>query len=243
MSMLPVRWGAQFVLIGGIAALVLLPLSALGVRAGLWHFSAGLLGVLASAILGLLLLVWGLSVLGWAMLGRHETSYPMLLGGITAAGLVTVVVGMQIIGALGVPPIHNISTDLEDPPRFQAVLPQREGANPLEISDETKALQQAGYPWLQPGRLSQPPAEAFDAALATANEFGWEIQRADQASGEIEATKTSFWFGFKDDISIRLRAEQGGTRVDVRSVSRVGRSDLGANAHRIRRYLQALGAR
>ena len=85
-----------------------------------------------------------------------------------------------------------------------------------------------------------PLDQAFNRALAVAQESGWTIVTADSASGHIEATDTSRWFGFEDDIVIRLTPWGAGTRVDVRSVSRVGQGDVGANARRIRRYLDAL---
>jgi uncharacterized protein (DUF1499 family) len=70
--------------------------------------------------------------------------------------------------------------------------------------------------------------------------MGWQIVDANASEGRIEATDTTFWFGFKDDIVIRVAATSGGSRIDVRSVSRVGRSDVGTNAKRIRCYLKRL---
>ena len=72
--------------------------------------------------------------------------------------------------------------------------------------------------------------------------MGWEIVASDPAQGRIEATATTFWFGFKDDIVVRLAAEGTGSRVDVRSLSRIGSSDVGANAQRIRAYLEKVKA-
>jgi uncharacterized protein (DUF1499 family) len=78
--------------------------------------------------------------------------------------------------------------------------------------------------------------------LAAARAQGWEIVAAVPAEGRIEATDTTRFFGFKDDIVIRVKAEGAGSRVDVRSLSRVGKSDVGKNASRIRAYLIALGS-
>jgi uncharacterized protein (DUF1499 family) len=72
--------------------------------------------------------------------------------------------------------------------------------------------------------------------------MGWELVAADSAAGRIEATATTRWFGFKDDVVVRIRPDAAGSRVDVRSVSRVGRSDVGANAERIRAYLRRVGS-
>ena len=100
--------------------------------------------------------------------------------------------------------------------------------------------QREGYPDLAPATLPVPRDQAFDRALAVAQAEGWEIVTADKASGRIEATDTTRWFGFKDDIVVRLTPWGSGTRVDMRSVSRVGRSDVGTNARRIEGFFDAL---
>lgn len=143
--------------------------------------------------------------------------------------------------ARSVPPIHDITTDLEDPPTFEAVIPLRADApNTLDRPADLAGQQRQGYPDLAPITLSTPIDQAFDRALAEAQEAGWRIVTADKGPGRIEATDTTRWFGFQDDIAVRLTPWGAGTRVDVRSVSRVGRSDTGTNARRIRRYLAAL---
>jgi uncharacterized protein (DUF1499 family) len=143
--------------------------------------------------------------------------------------------------ARNVPPIHDVTTDLDNPPAFQAVVPLRADApNSLERPANLAALQREGYPDIAPVTLSMPLDQAFDRALAEAQEAGWRIVTADKGSGRIEATDTTRWFGFEDDVVVRLTPWGTGTRVDVRSVSRVGRSDVGTNARRIRRYLEAL---
>ena len=90
--------------------------------------------------------------------------------------------------------------------------------------------------------LPLPPDQVFDRALAAAQDAGWELVTADKGTGRIEATDTTRWFGFKDDVVVRLAPGESGTRVDVRSVSRVGGSDVGTNARRIREYLERLQA-
>jgi uncharacterized protein (DUF1499 family) len=143
--------------------------------------------------------------------------------------------------ARSVPPIHDITTDLENPPAFEAVVPLRADApNSLERPPMLVQQQREGYPDLAPVTLPQPADQVFDRALAVAQEEGWEIVTADKARGRIEATDTTRWFGFKDDVVVRLTPWGSGTRVDVRSVSRVGRSDVGTNARRIERFLDAL---
>jgi uncharacterized protein (DUF1499 family) len=140
------------------------------------------------------------------------------------------------------PPIHDITTDTRDPPQYLAVLPLRASApNTAEYGGERVAAQQRGaYPDLQPAILNVPPSQAFERALAAVHEMDWELVKADATAGRIEATDTTFWFGFKDDVVIRVRPTDGGSRVDVRSLSRVGVGDAGTNAKRIRAYLKVL---
>lgn len=106
------------------------------------------------------------------------------------------------------------------------------------VPEEQDSPKVAPYPKLDTYVAPAAPAEAFAAILAIVEDRGWEIVSADAAAGRIEATETSFWFGFKDDVMIRiLPEEEGGSRIDVRSISRVGLSDLGANAKRVRSLL------
>ena len=146
--------------------------------------------------------------------------------------------------ARNVPPIHDITTDLDNPPSFEAIVPLRADApNTLDRPPTLAGQQRQGYTDLAPITLSIPLDRVFDRALAAAQEAGWRIVAADRGSGRIEATDTTRWFGFQDDIVVRLTSWAAGTRVDVRSVSRVGRSDTGTNARRIRRYLRVLQSR
>ena len=140
-----------------------------------------------------------------------------------------------------VPPIHDISTDLDNPPVFEAVPGIRAANdNSLELDEKVQAAQSAFYTELAPLSLSGAPADNFAKALAAAEGMGWEIVASDTAKGVIEATVTTTLFGFKDDVIIRLTAANGGTRLDMRSASRAGLSDLGANAARIEAYFAAL---
>ena len=168
-------------------------------------------------------------------------------GGFALVGLLVslVVVGMpwtQLRRARRAPPIHDITTDTEHPPAFVAVRPLRATApNSADYGGpEIAAKQRSAYPDIQPALLPLPLAQAFQRALAAAGEMDRTIVAADSAAGRIEATATTFWYGFKDDVVIRVTPGEGGTRVDVRSESRVGGSDIGTNARRIREYLKKL---
>lgn len=143
----------------------------------------------------------------------------------------------QISGSPDVPPIHDISTDVEDPPQFVATAPMREGLrNGPEYDRGQTAQQLKAYPDIVPIKVRAELPLAYDAAHEAAIKAGVRIVDTDPAEGRIEGTAVTFWFGFKDDVVIRLRAhDAGGTIVDIRSKSRIGRSDLGANANRIRK--------
>jgi hypothetical protein len=163
--------------------------------------------------------------------------------------------GMYVRNAAAdIPPIHDISTDLEDPPGFsEAVVTARAAvprANDLDLLNKRVGdgrtfgeLQREAYPDIAHIVTGLEPARAFEAALALAQEEGWSIGRTDPAAGAIEATAESFWYGFVDDVAVRVRPDGTGARIDMRSVSRVGRSDLGANAARMRPYLTELRRR
>jgi uncharacterized protein (DUF1499 family) len=137
------------------------------------------------------------------------------------------------------PRIHDISTDTANPPAFDAVLPLRRGAkNPAEYVPATAAEQRKGYPDIVPLQLPVAPAVVFDNAERAARAMGWQIVAAAPDKLRIEAMDTTLLFGFKDDIVVRIAPQGSGSVVDVRSLSRVGTSDLGVNARRVRAYLQ-----
>ena len=179
----------------------------------------------------------------WRGGARGMARLALLIGviGLVAASLPL----LQLRTAKSVPPIHDITTDPVEPPTFEAVLPLRAGAaNSADYGGADIATQQhAAYPDIVPIRMDVAPAQAFTRALDTARAMGWTIAAADPARGIIEATDQTFWFGFKDDIAVRVRADGSGSIVDVRSLSRVGRSDVGTNARRIRAYRERLTAR
>ncbi len=138
-----------------------------------------------------------------------------------------------------VPAIHDITTDTENPPVFVSVLELRKDApNSAEYGGpEIAAKQRAAYPDIRPIEVGIPPAKAYENALEAARRMGWHIVDANQSEGRIEATATTRWFGFKDDVVIRIvPTPNNRSRLDIRSVSRVGRSDVGTNACRIRAF-------
>jgi uncharacterized protein (DUF1499 family) len=129
----------------------------------------------------------------------------------------------------------------ENPPAFVALVAAPPVSRATTYPGSATAEQQKrGYPDLKPLELPLPPADAFARALGAGKAMGWEIAAADAAAGRIEATAKTPWFGFRDDIVIRVAPAPAGSRIDVRSVSRVGRGDLWTNAKRIRAYLDKL---
>nr|WP_299244906.1 DUF1499 domain-containing protein [uncultured Halomonas sp.] len=168
---------------------------------------------------------------------------------LAGALVVAVVAAMMIVPwqmqqrAQEVPAIHDITTDIQNPPEFVALASAREAA-PNEVAypgESTARQQREAYPDIQPIVLKLSLSEAMNAVEATAQDQGWEI--ADVGDTKLEATATTLWFGFKDDVVIRLNEVEEGIRVDMRSASRLGASDVGTNAERIRNYLQALRER
>lgn len=201
------------------------------------------LGLALRIIPGILLLgliAFLLSFIGLMRPGGKGVALAGLVLGIIAAGL-----PLHSINTARHSPIHDVSTDTVNPPQFVAVLPLRaaaKAANSTDYDAKTAQLQKETYPDIGPFHLDAPPAQAFDRALAAARSMNWEIVASDPTQGRIEATATTFWFGFKDDVVVRIAAEGAGSRLDVRSLSRIGQSDVGANAARIRDYLAKVKA-
>ena len=240
------RWWAQAILIGGVIAVVCLPLGALGTKFGLWAFTGGFMLLAAGAVLATLASFLGVIAYIVSLRKQLLAERPTLLIGIFLGVVVLAILGTQYSAVSSVPPIHNISTDTENPPQFDKIVAIRSAAqaNPLAYDAAALAPQQtAAYPWVKPLTLMAPVDEVVDRAEAVMRDMGLEIVSSNKTTGLVEATATTFWFGFKDDVAVRVQpAADGGTQVDLRSVSRVGQSDLGANAARIGEILKGLGS-
>ncbi|GAA60431.1 hypothetical protein P20652_2297 [Pseudoalteromonas sp. BSi20652] len=146
--------------------------------------------------------------------------------------------------AEGVPAIHDISTDLVNPPKFVAIAPLRANAsNPVEYAGEETAIQQRkAYPELVTLSFAQSKADLMTASEQAFKNLGFAVVSANTTTGILEATDTTTWFGFKDDVVVRIVDEGSERFVDIRSKSRVGRSDLGKNAERIHTLIDELNA-
>ncbi len=232
----------RLALLVALLGVAMLAASGMFTRWGVWDYRFGLTLLRYSAYVGMAAAV--LSLLAF-VISRPRGGALILLSAALLIGAATFGLPWSLQRtARSVPPIHDISTDTNDPPRFVDVLPLRLGArNGSDYAGDSIAqLQRAAYPDMQPIQLPVTSGEAFTKAYSAAERMGWDIAGADSASGRIEATATTTWFGFKDDVVIRVRGDGSGSRVDIRSMSRVGRSDVGANAARIRAYRQELVA-
>jgi len=194
-----------------------------------------------SAYVALAGAVLSLGAVFWARRASRRGAAAVAAAGVVL-GILTSAVGYTWLRvALGAPPLHDITTDLENPPAFTAVVARRPpGSHSLTRTREVDQLQRQHYPDLAPLVIPLPARLVFDRARLVADNQGWTIVASDPAAGRIEATDTTWWFGFTDDIVVRLTAWGTGTRVDVRSASRRGTTDTGTNARRVQRVLAAL---
>ena len=217
------------------------PLAALGTRFGWWEFRTAFALLGGAAMTGAVLLaVSGVGVLLAIARKNDKAKHRAALTALVTLVPLSFVIYFGV-KAGQVPAIHDISTDQQNPPAFDALLSQRpESANPLDYTAEIAALQAKAYPEVQPLLLDAPLADVVSRARAVAKSLDWEVVNVDPQKGLVEATDTSFWFGFVDDVVVRVTAVDGKSRVDVRSVSRVGRGDIGKNAQRIETFLQQM---
>ncbi len=241
--------------------------AALGVKFGLWDWRVGL---------GTLIVEWGPRLLGAALVVALSALLAVLLRrphqGLPLA-LIALLIPAAGLGYLyqarerskTIPPIHDVSTNVEDPPVHSPRVAHARaaaGANPVypptarlssieayqsprfavQWSRTVGELGREAYPQLRPLRVSTDRELLFIVLVREASERGWTIVTNDPEAGQLEAVAESFWFGFKDDVAVRVRPApaSGGLVVDARSTSRVGLGDLGANAARLTDYLQAV---
>ncbi len=193
-------------------------------------------------LLGLLGLLLGLIALYTTRAGRGRAGRGLAWGAVALGVAVLAGVGFAAGSAAGLPPINDITTNPDDPPQFAALLHEgpNEGRDMSYPGEAFASQQRAAYPDLAPIAVAGAPEEIFDRVEALIATFGWKVAAADPSTGTIEATDTSRIFRFVDDIVIRIRPQPSGAIVDMRSKSREGRGDLGANAARIRRLSEAL---
>ena len=239
-------WAALALSAGAVIAALI---AGWGTGRGWWAFGAGLYSLRYLFFVAVLGVIVGLFARFRRKDGQMIAVAAVLIGLVFAAYLLNF---YRI--ARSVPAIHDASTDLQDPPQFQTLtlradnldkVPDmgRPGWKELEPIERWRAVHADAYPDLKPIRLAAAPSEAIQRAEAVAKATGWDIAVVDAGAGRLEATATTRFFRFKDDVAVRARpAPGGGSIVDVRSVSRVGVSDLGENAKRVRKFAKDLAA-
>ncbi|GHA15500.1 hypothetical protein GCM10008090_26330 [Arenicella chitinivorans] len=226
--------------ISAVIALLGFPFAVLGFRMDLFGF-----GVSASIIKWSVFLALGLFVLSMIVTFWKRRSNPGLAKSARLAAWIAMVpilgVAALKFGADGVPPIHNISTDIENPPVFDVITEVRAAEhNPLAYNAEVLGpVQSQAYPAVRTLASSLAKPAAVERAAALAVELGWDVVNVNAEAGIVEATDTTKLWGFKDDIVVRVTSTEAGSLIDLRSVSRIGVSDLGANAKRITEFLDA----
>ncbi len=233
--------------IGGLAAALV---AAVGSGQGAWDFRAGFtvlryafFAAIAGGVVAIVALVLSRRAGGGMMRG---------LVALVASLAFVLFLGNQIRIARSVPAIHDVATNLEDLPQFSALTVRADNLENIPGEDDPKlaglppeqrwkALHREAYGDLRTVTLPWSVAETVTRARSLAEERGWDIARADPAAGALEATDTTMFFRFKDDVVLRVRpAPGGGAMVDMRSISRVGGSDVGVNAGRVRNFLEDL---
>ncbi len=240
------KTSTKVVLASAIVTLVILLAGPLGYKFGLVGLMPSLVSLLVALLGAVIVFLVGLALIVVAQKNGQGADRTMLAVAIVVSLIPMVAMGPQIAKAQSVPPIHDITTDTEQVPQFDVIVQQRVGApNSLVYGseqlprEELAALQLKAYPGVQPRTVQMNVADAAARAEQVLAAMGLEVVNVDAQAGLVEATATTFWFGFKDDMVVRLTAADAETRIDVRSVSRVGQSDVGANAARIEKFLAA----
>ncbi len=239
---------ARLVLLAGIVAVGMALAAPLGYRFGVFDLGFALQSLTAWALyLSVATVVVGLITVLALMFMKNKGGLISALFGVVLAGGFLAFIMPQLATARSVPPIHDISTDTDNPPVFVDIVPLREAdgaSNPADYAGaETAEQQRTAYEDIQPLFFDEAPDAVFDRAVEAASSLGWTIVTADGDEGRIEASQTSLFYGFTDDVVIRIAAtDDGRTRLDIRSKSRVGISDVGVNAKRIRAFRDAMRA-
>ena len=227
--------------LGSLAALG----AGLGHRFGLWDFRVGFLVLRGAAWAGLAGAFGCLATAVWALRGRALGALLGALLGVAAGGAAFGLPWAMLQRAHTAPPIHDITTDTLRPPPFVALAPARRASpNGLAYGGAAVAAQQrSAYPDILPFVIGAHPPAAFERCLGVARGLGWKIVAANPAALRIEATDRTPFFGFRDDIVIRVTSLGSASRIDLRSASREGRGDLGTNARRIRAFYREMARR
>jgi len=243
-------WWTKTILTGSLVAGALLVISTAGSRFEIWPFEIAFLVAAAGIALAVAGAAWGLGGLIVALRRSQSADLPALDLALAVCAVVLGAFALQLVRAFTFPPLHHVTTDIADPPGFDAIVGLRpEGSNP-HAYDAAQAIlggtlaetQQQVWPQLTSLHASLGPDPALERTVDTLDAMGMAIVNVDRVAGLVEATDTTLWFGFKDDMVVRVRGTAEGSVIDARSVSRVGVSDVGANARRVLDFLERFGA-
>jgi hypothetical protein len=219
-----------------LLTILLLLSSGFGTRFGLWQFRTGFAILKASAYCGLASAIISLLAAMVSVKIRRPAGVLLSLLALSCGIFAFWMPYSWKLKAQSFPRIHDISTDLDNPPKFVDTAPLR--PDRVEYGGAAvAALQLKAYPDIKTLVLPVSKDQAFQSALEVARDMGWKIVATVPAEGRIEGTDTTFWYGFKDDIVIRVFPAGERTLLDIRSASRIGISDVGTNARRIRTFL------
>ncbi len=241
-----IKLSTRMLFMSAVIALIILLTGPLGYRFELTPLQPSLASLLVAVAGGALVVLVGAFYLLIAIRNKQARNRNILLLSILISLVPAAVILPQMAKARSVPPIHDISTDTETPPVFVALRQVRSNApNGFEYGksaawpkSKLAEVTREAYPGVRPLISDLSVADAMDRTVTTLSAMGLEIIDVDQAVGRVEATATTAWFGFKDDVVVRVAAEGDGSRVDLRSMSRVGQSDLGVNAMRIKAFIE-----
>ncbi len=229
-------------LILAFTAVLAVTVMVFGARMGLWDPTVGF-GYIRNYLNPI-----GLSLLALSSLGLiYQLVTRNRIGALKA--LIAVFIGLSLIAPMlhGIikptkrgPAIHDITTDTTNPPAFLVLDDTRAGAKNSLIyaGEEVAVIQEKLYPYIKPIPSTLSAADAYAKALGVAKDNGWEIIAEEPEALRFEATAKTFFFGFMDDVVVKVTPINSESRVDIRSVSRVGRSDRGANAARIMAFTE-----
>lgn len=232
------------VLLLAIANVVVASISGFGVRMEWWGYPTGFSILKIAFYCGLAVGVGALVMLAIGFLKNLPIKVMAVaafaLAGLTAAGPLLTAKSFREIPTYG-----NIATNLENSPEFVFLAEERAATaeNPaLFTTAEAADLQRKYFPELGSIISNRSAAELAQATRQLFSNKGWELAPTDNGAERVEATATSFWFGFKDDVVVVLQSlPDGSTLIDARSASRVGKFDGGANVKRVQKILSILG--
>ena len=244
--MLAVNFSTKVLVFGAFVTILVFVSGPFGYKFLGVGLQSSLIAVLVAVLGGLILAISSGFFLFKSIRGGMNSDRNLCATSLLFSLLPLIIMAPQILAAVSVPPIHDITTDTENPPSFVEAKLFRTGTkkNGSEYGDTAwpaerlAAVTLTAYPELKPINSRLKISEAVEKSREILQSMGLEIISVDIEDGHLEAVDTSFWFGFKDDLVVRVQETSNGVRIDIRSKSRVGQSDLGVNAKRVLAFIE-----